>query len=160
MGRKEEAFDVLVLLHGDKAASSEFLQIEAALQLEEGRFFELFTIFSRPLLIGVLLAASQQVSGITPIFSFLPDIFRTASAATGDAFFQSVLVGLTNLFFHSCGSLACGFGRPQITPPGRHLRTVDCSGTRRMDISHTRQRPDNRNLDHGFLLRVTPLEME
>jgi len=99
MGRKEEAFDVLVLLHGDKAASSEFLQIETAFQLEEGRFLELFTTFRRPLLIGILLAASQQVSGITPIFSFLPDIFRTAGAATGDAFFQSVLVGLTKLFF-------------------------------------------------------------
>jgi SP family arabinose:H+ symporter-like MFS transporter len=46
-----------------------------------------------------MLAGLQQVSGITPIFSFLPQIFRSAGAASGDAFFQSVLVSLINLLF-------------------------------------------------------------
>jgi SP family arabinose:H+ symporter-like MFS transporter len=46
-----------------------------------------------------MLACFQQISGITPVFSFLPDIFRAAGAASGDAFFQSVLVGLINLLF-------------------------------------------------------------
>ena len=41
----------------------------------------------------------QQISGITPLFSFLPDIFRAAGIATSDAFFQSVLVSLVNLLF-------------------------------------------------------------
>jgi SP family arabinose:H+ symporter-like MFS transporter len=99
MGRKSNAFEVLTLLNDRDAAKSEFLQIEAALNLEEGRFSELFTVFRRPLLIGIMLAALQQISGITPIFSFLPDIFRATGAATGDAFFQSVLVGFTNLVF-------------------------------------------------------------
>src|SRR5438552_6803100 len=40
------------------------------------------------------LRGLQQISGITPLFSFLPEIFRYAGTATGDAFFQSVLVSL------------------------------------------------------------------
>ena len=46
-----------------------------------------------------MLAGLQQISGITPLFSFLPEIFRSAGAATSDAFFQSVLVSLVNLLF-------------------------------------------------------------
>ncbi len=98
VGHKQRAFEVLSLLDGETAIS-ELLQIEAALGLEEGRFSELFTIFKRPLIIGIMLAGFQQISGITPIFSFLPDIFRAAGTATGDAFFQSVLVSLINLLF-------------------------------------------------------------
>jgi SP family arabinose:H+ symporter-like MFS transporter len=98
-GDKERALEVLSLLGSRETARSELLQIEAALELEEGRFAELFTTFRRPLLIGIMLACLQQISGITPIFSFLPDIFRAAGTATGDAFFQSVLVSLINLLF-------------------------------------------------------------
>jgi SP family arabinose:H+ symporter-like MFS transporter len=39
------------------------------------------------------------LSGITPLFSFLPEIFRSAGAATGDAFRHSVMVSLVNLLF-------------------------------------------------------------
>ena len=60
---------------------------------------ELFTTFRRPLLLGIMLAGLQQISGITPVFSFLPEIFRAAGTATSDAFFQSVLVSLVNLSF-------------------------------------------------------------
>lgn len=99
VGRKKRAVEVLNLLNDPQAAASELVQIESALALEEGRIAELFTTFKRPLFIGIMLAALQQISGITPIFSFLPDIFRAAGTATGDAFLQSVLVGLINLIF-------------------------------------------------------------
>jgi SP family arabinose:H+ symporter-like MFS transporter len=69
------------------------------LAIEEGRISELFTTFRRPLLLGIMLAGLQQISGITPLFSFLPEIFRSAGAATSDAFFQYVLVSLVNLLF-------------------------------------------------------------
>jgi MFS transporter, SP family, arabinose:H+ symporter len=51
------------------------------------------------LLLGIMLAGLQQISGITPLFTFLPEIFRSAGTATGDAFRQSVLVSLINLLF-------------------------------------------------------------
>jgi SP family arabinose:H+ symporter-like MFS transporter len=98
-GRKREALRVLQLLNGHNAAIAELSEVETALASEAGRFSELFTIFKRPLLIGIMLAAFSQISGITPILSFLPEIFRASGTTTGDAFFQSVLVGMTNLVF-------------------------------------------------------------
>ncbi len=98
-GRREQALRVLTEINGPDVARSEASQIEETLSLEEGRFSELFTTFRRPLLLGIMLAGLQQVSGITPLFSFLPEIFRSAGAATGDAFRQSVMVSVINLLF-------------------------------------------------------------
>jgi SP family arabinose:H+ symporter-like MFS transporter len=39
------------------------------------------------------------MSGITALLSFLPEIFKSAGQKAGDAFFQSVLVGIVNLLF-------------------------------------------------------------
>jgi SP family arabinose:H+ symporter-like MFS transporter len=98
-GRREQALCVLTEINGPDVARSEANQIEETLSLEEGRFAELFTTFRRPLLLGIMLAGLQQMSGITPLFSFLPEIFRSAGAATGDAFRQSVMVSVINLLF-------------------------------------------------------------
>ncbi len=99
MGRRDQAIAVLTKINGADAARSEAADIENSLATEEGHLSELFTTFRRPLLLGIMLAGLQQLSGITPIFSFLPEIFRTAGTATSDAFFQSVLVSLINLVF-------------------------------------------------------------
>jgi SP family arabinose:H+ symporter-like MFS transporter len=99
MGRRDQAIDVLAKINGSGAAAREAMEIENSLASEEGHISELFTAFRRPLLLGIMLAGLQQISGITPLFSFLPEIFRAAGTATGDAFFQSVLVSLVNLFF-------------------------------------------------------------
>jgi MFS transporter, SP family, arabinose:H+ symporter len=99
MGRRDQAIDVLAKINGSGAAAHEAAEIENSLVTEEGHISELFTTFRRPLLLGIMLAGLQQISGITPLFSFLPEIFRAAGTATGDAFFQSVLVSLINLLF-------------------------------------------------------------
>jgi SP family arabinose:H+ symporter-like MFS transporter len=98
-GRREQAVAVLIRINGPVAAVGETAAIETSLAAEEGHISELFTTFRRPLLLGILLAGLQQVSGITPVFSFLPEIFRAAGTASTDAFFQSVLVSLVNLVF-------------------------------------------------------------
>ncbi len=98
-GRREQALRVLTEINGPDVARSEASQMEETLSLEEGRFAELFTTFRRPLLLGIMLAGLQQMSGITPLFSFLPEIFRSAGAATGDAFRLSVMVSVINLLF-------------------------------------------------------------
>jgi SP family arabinose:H+ symporter-like MFS transporter len=99
MGRRQEATRVLAELNGAEAGLREAAEIENSLATEEGHISELFTVFRRPLLLGIMLAGLQQISGITPLFSFLPEIFRAAGTASGDAFFQSVLVSLVNLLF-------------------------------------------------------------
>src|ERR1700726_3075796 len=99
MGRRDEAIRVLTQINGPDIAAREAGEIENSLATEEGHISELFTSFRRPLLLGIMLAGLQQISGITPLFSFLPQIFRAAGTASGDAFFQSVLVSLVNLLF-------------------------------------------------------------
>jgi SP family arabinose:H+ symporter-like MFS transporter len=99
MGRREQAIHVLAQINGPEIASREAAEMESSLAIEEGHISELLTAFRRPLLLGIMLAGLQQISGITPLFSFLPEIFRAAGTATSDAFFQSVLVSLINLLF-------------------------------------------------------------
>jgi len=99
MGRRDQALNVLSKLNGAEVGRQEAAEIEISLATEEGHISELFTTFRRPLLLGIMLAGLQQISGITPLFSFLPQIFRAAGTATSDAFFQSVLVSLVNLSF-------------------------------------------------------------
>ena len=99
VGRADQAIAVLAKINGADAAQKEAAAIQEALAGEDGHISELFTTFRRPLLLGIMLAGLQQISGITPLFSFLPQIFRAAGTETGDAFFQSVLVSLVNLLF-------------------------------------------------------------
>src|ERR1700723_1318234 len=99
VGQREQAIAVLAKINGSEDASREASEIEDSLASEEGHISELFITFRRPLLLGIMLAGLQQISGITPVFSFLPEIFRAAGTATSDAFLQSVLVSLVNLIF-------------------------------------------------------------
>lgn len=99
MGRVEEAERVLYRINDKNAATAESLAIQESLQAEDGKLSELLTTFRRPLLLGIMLAGLQQISGITPLLSYLPEVFREAGAATGDAFRQSVMVSLVNLVF-------------------------------------------------------------
>jgi len=99
MSRRDQAIAVLAEINDADEALREAAVIENSLASEEGHISELFTTFRRPLLLGIMLAGLQQISGITPLFSFLPEIFRSAGTATSDAFFQSVLVSLINLLF-------------------------------------------------------------
>jgi SP family arabinose:H+ symporter-like MFS transporter len=99
-GRDRESLDVLTKINGEEIAGAESENIRRSLSEEEGRFSELFTTgFARAMIIGVVLAGMSQASGITPLFSFLPSIFEAAGSATGDAFFQSVLVSIINTIF-------------------------------------------------------------
>lgn len=99
MGRRDQAIRVLSQINDPEVALRESAEIENSLATEEGHISELLTTFRRPLLLGIMLAGLQQISGITPLFSFLPEIFRSAGSATERAFVQSVMVSLINLLF-------------------------------------------------------------
>jgi SP family arabinose:H+ symporter-like MFS transporter len=99
MGRSDDALQVLSKINDRETALRESAEIQASLAQEEGHLSELLTTFRRPLLIGIMLAGFSQASGITPLFSFLPEVFKAAGTATSDAFFQSVLVSGVNTVF-------------------------------------------------------------
>ncbi len=99
-GQKSQALQVLSAINGSAVAHTETAAVQSALSEEEGRISELFTgPFRKPLFIGFVLAAFSQASGITSVFSFLPEVFRSAGQGSSDAFFQSVLVGIVNVVF-------------------------------------------------------------
>jgi len=99
-GYEQQAQDVLVAINGVPAADAEGAEIRKSLAQEEGGLQELFSgPFRRALLIGFLLAAFSQTSGITCLLSFLPEVFKSAGQRSSDAFFQAVLVGIVNLVF-------------------------------------------------------------
>jgi SP family arabinose:H+ symporter-like MFS transporter len=67
---------------------------------EKGSWRELLSPAVRPaLIVGFVLAAFSQASGITALLSFLPEIFKSAGQNSSDAFVQSILVGVVNLLF-------------------------------------------------------------
>ncbi len=100
VGRISEAERVLGEINDPDSATAQALSIRASLAAEKGSLSELFTgPFRRALIIGFLLAAFTQTSGITALLSFLPNVFLSAGQNANDAFFQSVLVGVVNLVF-------------------------------------------------------------
>jgi SP family arabinose:H+ symporter-like MFS transporter len=99
-GRVHDAEQVLSAIHGHRAAEEESRAIRSSLEEEEGALSELFRgPYRKPLLIGFVLAALTQTSGITSILSFLPEVFRFAGQTSTDAFRQAVLVGFVNVVF-------------------------------------------------------------
>lgn len=99
-GREKEAERVLAAINGKIMAQSEGASIKRSLAEEEGGLSELFDgPFRKALIIGFLLAALSQTSGITCLLSFLPEVFKSAGQKASGAFFQSVLVGVVNLVF-------------------------------------------------------------
>ena len=82
--RKDQACRILEKVGGPAFAVSEFECIKAALSEEKGTWSELFSAKLRlPLLIGVLLAVLQQVTGINVFLYFGATIFKTMSDSTG-----------------------------------------------------------------------------
>ncbi len=126
VGREGEADAILAKTQIPAIAKEEALSIRKSLAKEEGGLHELFTgPFQRALVIGFLLAAFTQASGITALLSFLPQVFQSAGARTADAFFQSVLVGLVNLAFTAVALwLVDRAGRKTLLLCGTALQTV------------------------------------
>ncbi len=99
-GREDEARAVLTRAGSAAAAAAGLRQIRDALALERGSWRELFgPAFRRPLLIAVVLAVFQQITGINAILYYAPRIFEGAGFARMSAIGQSTLVGLVNLLF-------------------------------------------------------------
>jgi sugar porter (SP) family MFS transporter len=99
-GREEEARTVLTRVDSAEAAASALREIKDTLALEEGSIGELFRpTFRRPLLIAIVLAVFQQITGINAILYYAPRIFEGAGFARMSAIGQSAIVGLCNMLF-------------------------------------------------------------
>lgn len=99
-GRTEEAMRILSRVDGESYARAELAEIRETLAQEGGSLRQLFTPGMRiVLVIGVVLAVLQQVTGINVFLYFGTEIFKKMGAGTNAALLQTIVVGAVNLTF-------------------------------------------------------------
>ena len=100
-GKRDEAVKVLTSIGGQTLVNEELPEMEKALNAEQKKekmsFGELFKgKTGKIVLIGTLIAALQQITGINAVIMFSPEIFKAAGSAQGDSVMQAMIVGLVN----------------------------------------------------------------
>jgi sugar porter (SP) family MFS transporter len=99
-GREEEALAVLTRVNSAETAAAEIQTIRETIALEKGSLAELFQPgFRRALVIAVVLAIFQQITGINAVLYYAPRIFESAGFERMSAIGQSTIVGLVNMLF-------------------------------------------------------------
>jgi len=95
-GRRSEAFAVAARIEGDDLGKQD---IEAIDERQEGDqlLFDASTL--RILIIGIVLAVLQQVTGINVFLYYAPEIFKHVGNGTDAALLETILVGAVNLIF-------------------------------------------------------------
>ncbi len=100
-GRKEEAIKVLNNIGGSTLVDEELPEMERTLLAEQKKekmsFGELFKgKTGKIVLIGTIIAALQQITGINAVIMFAPDIFQAAGSVKSDSIMQAMIVGMVN----------------------------------------------------------------
>jgi MFS transporter, SP family, arabinose:H+ symporter len=99
-GRDEEAFQILTKVLGKEEAKKELEKIKPTCEKGCSSVNQIFKPgLRKALMIGVVLAVLQQVTGINAIMYYAPEIFKQAGAAQNSSLVETVLVGIINLIF-------------------------------------------------------------
>ncbi len=103
-GKDEDARRVLEKVTDSVQAEADIGAVKASLQAEKSTERAALRDLFRPamrrvLVIGVLVAILQQITGINSVFFYAPMIFEKSGIGTDASFMQAVLVGLVNLVF-------------------------------------------------------------
>jgi len=99
-GRVEEAGQLLALLGTDTGSvPREIDAIRQSLAAEYDSLQEPFLRrkYAKPILLAVLIAMFNQLSGINAVLYYAPQVFQMAGASEGSALRQTMAVGGTNL---------------------------------------------------------------
>jgi sugar porter (SP) family MFS transporter len=104
IGRDEEALQVLTKVSGPDRAAQDIQAVKASFaKADEKKKVPLSELFKPALrvvlLIGIVVAVLQQITGINSVFFYAPMIFEQTGIGTDASFSQAILVGLTNLVF-------------------------------------------------------------
>lgn len=102
--RVEEALTIMTKASGEENARKEMIGIEESIRSNTNRekvsILELFKpAMKLVLVIGIIIAILQQITGINSVFFYAPMIFEQSGIGTNAAFSQAILVGITNLVF-------------------------------------------------------------
>jgi len=99
-GRGDEALGILARVDGADYARAELAEIKDAIDHESGSLGQLFRPGMRIVLVmGIVLAVLQQITGINVFLYFGTEIFKKMGAGTNAALLQTVIVGAVNLSF-------------------------------------------------------------
>jgi SP family xylose:H+ symportor-like MFS transporter len=99
-GRVEEAGQLLALLGTDTGSvRQEIDAIRQSLATEHDSLQEPFLRrkYAKPIMLAVLIAMFNQLSGINAVLYYAPQVFQMAGASEGSALMQTMAVGGTNL---------------------------------------------------------------
>ncbi|MBN2519134.1 MAG: sugar porter family MFS transporter [Bacteroidales bacterium] len=103
-GQFDNAFKIMNKASSKETAEIEFNNLKQNIS-ESGHknkipFSELFKpSLKLVLIIGIVVAITQQITGINSVFFYAPMIFEQSGIGTDASFSQAILVGLTNLIF-------------------------------------------------------------
>lgn len=103
-GREQEARAVMAkLMPADQVDSEISLITQSSATENESLWARIGGIFGPKmrlaLIVGIIVAVVQQITGINAIFFYAPTIFEQSGIGTDAAFAQAVLVGLINVIF-------------------------------------------------------------
>jgi sugar porter (SP) family MFS transporter len=100
--REKEAYGIFERIAGPAFAGTEVAGIRNTLEFEKGSWAELFSpALLKPLVLGILLAILQQVTGINVFMYFGTTLFKNISQSTGvDAgMIQQSVIGVAGILF-------------------------------------------------------------
>jgi sugar porter (SP) family MFS transporter len=114
-GRIDEARETILKVNSQSGTPDELIK-EIQDSLDNEALSHYSVLFHKPyfklVLIGIGVGMFNQLSGINIVNYYSTDIFREAGFSGESAFYQTVLIGLTNLIFTIVGmSLIDKFGR-------------------------------------------------
>ncbi len=103
-GQNKEAEQVINRLFDKAQASALVEDIASSLKEKSWPFRERLGFLKAkamrfPLMVGIIIAIAQQITGINVIFFYAPTIFEQSGVGTNAAFMQAVWIGLVNVAF-------------------------------------------------------------
>lgn len=99
-GRTDRALAVLSRVSESGQPAKELAEIQNAVSHEGSSLRQLFRPGMRKaLVIGIVLAVLQQVTGINVFMYYAPEIFKQVGSGTNAALLQTVIIGLFNVSF-------------------------------------------------------------
>ncbi len=98
-GRHQQARDVLTRIHGKDAVTNELDEIKKVAGPKAGHLALLRPDLRPMLIVGIGLAAFQQLVGINTVIYYAPTILSFTGISAGSALTQALYIGLTNVIF-------------------------------------------------------------
>ena len=132
-GHLNEARDVLTRCGSDTdSVEEEIVEIQLSLDLKHHSLKEPFFCmkYFKPIMLAVMIAAFNQLSGINALIYYTKHIFEMAGYGSQSALFRSVIIGMTNLVFTMAAMMIIDhFGRKKLMLVGSIGYILSLGGT-------------------------------